>query len=406
MKSFKLESTKKNDFSKDLLFKFSAIEKSQVSITNEYGYTNKLDMLRNKIDSIDINIWKKVRWYINKYDFLVNDPIINRAFYKFWEILHYYDFIPENTMKIASLAEAPGGFIQGVNIYYDEKTQDNSLAQETNGEWMTIVKPKRKRIPTIYTISLNKRHDLYKKYNLPSYNSTILTRNVRITYGADNTGDISKMQNYEYFRKFTSFSKFDVITADGGFDEGNDFNYKEQLHYALFLTEIFYAISLQNVGGNFLLKTFDLFTQSSLHLLWLLHNVYDEVYICKPQTSRPTNSERYIVCKNFILTSEKQKNAIIDILKSALLSFSGIKKESHFVDFTLFSPNSIPNDFIENVTRINSELLEFQCSFLETATSLVENSDFINSFDQKKEALLKEREEIFKIWKQTFNLSI
>ena len=45
----------------------------------------------NKIDKIHTDIWKKVRWYINEYDFLVKDPIINRAFYKYWEIINVFE---------------------------------------------------------------------------------------------------------------------------------------------------------------------------------------------------------------------------------------------------------------------------------------------------------------------------
>ena len=53
-----------------------------------YGYNEKLNICRNNIDNINGENWKKVRWYINEYDFQVKDPIINRAFYKYWEIIN------------------------------------------------------------------------------------------------------------------------------------------------------------------------------------------------------------------------------------------------------------------------------------------------------------------------------
>ena len=57
----------------------------------EYGYNQLLNDYRNKIDKIDNDIWKKIRWYINEYDFIVKYPIINRAFYKYWEMINEFD---------------------------------------------------------------------------------------------------------------------------------------------------------------------------------------------------------------------------------------------------------------------------------------------------------------------------
>ena len=42
--------------------------------------------------------------------------------------------------------------------------------------------------------------------------------------------------------------------------------------------------------------------------MYLLSSVYGEVYISKPQTSRYANSERYIICKNFLFNNLDTKN--------------------------------------------------------------------------------------------------
>ena len=46
------------------------------------------------------------------------------------------------------------------------------------------------------------------------------------------------------------------------------------------------------LGGHFVCKVFDLFTPFSIGLVYLMYRVFDEVYIFKPVTSRPANSER------------------------------------------------------------------------------------------------------------------
>ena len=115
-KKFKLESSINKDMGISLTLKYS---KHSESPMEKYGYDEELNIYRSKIDNIEGEIWKKVRWYINKYDFQVKDPIINRAFYKYWEIINEFDIFEEyeNRELILHCAEAPGGFIQGTNIY-------------------------------------------------------------------------------------------------------------------------------------------------------------------------------------------------------------------------------------------------------------------------------------------------
>ena len=185
----------------------------------KYGFNNKLNEQRNKIDKIHPETWKKVRWFINDFDFVVKDPIINRAFYKFWEILHEFklfaDYTPNST--IFHCAEAPGGFIQCSNIFLKlNKIPSYKTDENIDGDGFVMVK-KRKPEPKnyrIYTISLNKDIPRYKSYNLPSYNKSIINRHVCITYGKDNTGDINNLENIDYVGiKTGSLNSFYMITA-------------------------------------------------------------------------------------------------------------------------------------------------------------------------------------------------
>lgn len=50
-------------------------------------------------------------------------------------------------------------------------------------------------------------------------------------------------------------------------------------------------------GGNFICKLFDIFTPFSVGLIYLLRTCFQEISIHKPNTSRPANSERYVICK-------------------------------------------------------------------------------------------------------------
>jgi hypothetical protein len=101
-----------------------------------------------------------------------------------------------------------------------------------------------------------------------------------------------------------------IITADGGIDVSNDFNKQEELVSKLIISEVIYAITMQKKGGHFILKIFDIFSKLTIDILYMLTRVYSEVYITKPFTSRLANSEKYIVCKNFLLDANDTQKFI------------------------------------------------------------------------------------------------
>lgn len=372
-----------------------------------YGYSDSLNVYRNNIDNIDSESWKKVRWYINLYDFQVKDPIINRAFYKYWEIINEFEIFEDYNEDeiILHCAEAPGGFIQGTNIYLqiDRMMQPlKSKKPEISDDGFTVVQKRfrNKRFENyrIYTISLNKDLPQYKNYNLPSYNKNILNKYLCITYGKDNTGDINNVNNIIHLKQIAK-RDFYLITADGGFDEGTDFNHKEQLHYQLILNEILTALMMQKKNGFFILKMFDILTETSIHLLYLLSCFYKEVYIYKPKTSRPTNSEKYIICKYFCNDNDRNK-IVLELQK---LSEEISNSKTKFVSFKLF--DNIPDQFIKEIKLFNISLLEKQCSHLETAIKLCNDQEFLKEYDINLEKSLEKRKEMFYSWEQMYNLN-
>lgn len=363
--------------------------------------TNKLNILRNQIDVINQDIWKKVRWYINPFDFTVKYPIINRAFYKYWEIVNNTNLFDEFHQDdiVLHCAEAPGGFIQGTNMILQQLvTVPEKRKPEVDEEGFTTISKRKERRSkhNIFTISLNKDLPQYKSYNLPSYNHEIQTRNLCITYGKDNTGDINNWENIHHITKLTKGKKVYLITGDGGFDEGNDFNHKEQLHYNLIFSEMYAAILHQQQGGHFILKIFDIFTETSLDFLFLLKLCYESIIICKPLTSRPTNSEKYIVCKNFNLTDEQRS-----IVLNKLEDFKNHQELKEKGELRLF--DNVPETFSAKINEINDNMLSRQCEYLERAIKLSYQENFLNVYNESVNNMLISRQEIYKDWRNTLS---
>ncbi|ELW66103.1 Cap-specific mRNA (nucleoside-2'-O-)-methyltransferase 1 [Tupaia chinensis] len=119
--------------------------------------------------------------------------------------------------------------------------------------------------------------------------------------GIDGDGDITRPENITAFRNFvldnTDRKGVHFLMADGGFSVEGQENLQEILSKQLLLCQFLMALSIVRTGGHFICKTFDLFTPFSVGLIYLLYCCFERVCLFKPITSRPANSERYVVCK-------------------------------------------------------------------------------------------------------------
>lgn len=119
--------------------------------------------------------------------------------------------------------------------------------------------------------------------------------------GIDGDGDITRPENISAFRNFvldsTEGRGLHFLMADGGFSVEGQENIQEILSKQLLLCQFLTAMSVVRPGGHFLCKSFDLFTPFSVGLIYLLYLCFERVSLFKPVTSRPANSERYVVCK-------------------------------------------------------------------------------------------------------------
>ena len=190
-----------------------------------------------------------------------------------------------SSIKTFHLAEAPGGFIEACVSIRKKHCLPSIQSKDV-----------------YYAMSLREDTD----ENTPSWFKGVYffkeNPNVILENGADGTGNILSLENLQYMKKKYS-SSMDFITADGGFDFSKDFAGQEIHMLSLLYGQVVYALTLQKKGGCFVLKVFDCFMEATLDILFLLTGMYEQVYICKPCTSRLANSEKYIVCKNFLFSS-------------------------------------------------------------------------------------------------------
>tara|TARA_B110000285_G_scaffold22351_1_gene21617 strand:+ start:10850 stop:12013 length:1164 start_codon:yes stop_codon:yes gene_type:complete len=328
----------------NILFKTDEKDNMYVSMTlNDY-----LNKVKKQIDD-NYEPWDFIKRYTNPYEFIHSiipntkysvskmKPL-SRSFYKMIELSNMfqlfdgYDSIPMNTFH---LAEGPGGFIEATE-HLRKNIHDNYYG-------MTLIN---------------------EDPNVPGWNKAnhfLETHpNITLEYGATGTGDLLEVDNLKYCNHKYKNS-MNIITADGGFDFSIDFNQQEILASNLLFAQVSFAISMQKIGGHFILKVFDIFTKATCDILYILSSLYQDVYITKPYTSRLANSEKYIVCKGFKKYPEKLINKIIHI-------YPGLKKTAFVCSFLDFKLDYL---YINKIEEYNAIFGQQQIENINATLSLI-----------------------------------
>ena len=316
-----------------------------------------LSEIKQKIDyrEKDWDIFKK---YTNPYEYVhstvpykkvsvAKAKPLSRSFFKMIEIIQTFQLAtssqPINTFH---LAEGPGGFIEAISTLRKNKN-DIYIG-------MTLL-------------------DEHNDPNIPAWKktNTFLKQNpnVYIERGVDGTGNILSVKNLLGCKESYG-SSIDFITADGGFDFSFDFNSQEVSIAQLLFAQVCYAVTMQKKGGTFVLKVFDCFMQHTMDILCILTSFYDKVYITKPNTSRYANSEKYIVCKNFLLPTCERFFPFIQKAFDKMIAPPGLVNNMYVHRF-LSIP--LPLCFVSKLEEYNAILGQQQIENIHYTILLIDN---------------------------------
>ena len=297
------------------------------------------DLLKQHKNNISAHYWTK-KWdrykkYANDYELVFTSGYgypsisrhipISRSYFKLWEILtdnvDSLNLKTDHTCKTCVfLAEGPGGFIEAFCNYRHTYVgvQDN-----------------------LYGITL-----LSSDKNIPSWkisNNLVSEKSIKLLRGVDNTGSLYNIKNIDNFIEVIGKHQCDLVTADGGFDFSNDFNNQEEQSIKLIVAEILTCIQLQKQGGNFVIKLYDIHSFLTIQLLYILKELYDHITFIKPLSSRPANSEKYLLCCNFKGTTHAEFPFYVEQLTNLLNKIN-----------TYSLPIKVPSEFIYDVIEYNA----------------------------------------------------
>lgn len=190
-----------------------------------------------------------------------NTTVASRAYYKMSEIMQTCALARAGGPTV-HLCEAPGGFVQA--LAHDEPASDWT--------WKAM------------SISSGPRPAWEL---LPRERGTFLE------------GDV-----FDWAWCETSFDKgvAKMVTADGATDM--DHGKLEEAHFPLLMAQTRLAFHCLREGGDFVVKFFEGMDRKTQDWIAYMTTRFQETSIVKPFSSRPTNSERYLICRGFSPSSD------------------------------------------------------------------------------------------------------
>jgi hypothetical protein len=291
-------------------------------------------------------------------------PTISNAFTKLWEVLETFpQIINKNSksFKVFHICEAPGQMILATK-YFVSKKRPNIDMKDTK-----------------YTNSYDWKANSLNPYNAENKSKYIgktfaddynLIKNnpKKWLWGADNTGDITKVKNIKWFRKYINDQwlsssnkdgKIDFICGDGGLSTDNDPFLLQKLDLAQAIT----VVACSSKGGSCCIKHFTPFIRSHkdtynasgffLGFLYLYYISFEQVSLFKPYSSNFDSGEFYVVGVNFLGISESQIENLYKVLDGFKLNHAIIEKEKMPETFIIQI-----NNFIKNMSELNNNAIE------------------------------------------------
>jgi hypothetical protein len=304
-------------------------------IQSEYKFYYVINPFETNITNYDDNLNNLSNIYFNQD----KKTKLNRSFFKLWEMLFMFDLASDKDIKYTSY-DTDNGFIQALMFYRDKfgfASKNDKLYNISDNIDNIDIGKKNKHFKTINDINV-KNINAFKK-------------------------DLEKSKTYS-----------NLITCNLNLSN----NESEQDSYKLILSEIVCAINSQEKNGSLILRIFDTFTIVTLKMIYILSILYEDVYIYKPYFSRPTSSEKYIVCKKF--KNDKKLKKYTDVLEDILT------KIDKYV-FDILPSISLPISFISQFKFTNIKLVNHQQIMINNIiTYIKENNYYGDKFHQCREA--------------------
>jgi len=313
----------------------------------------QLNTVRSKLDEKDIQFWHKHTSFTNLAGDVVfqvrrniQPEVCTIAWCKLYELLHGYDLLPwrDNTqdrpVSTIHLCEAPGAFVAATNHFL----------RQTYGQWLNWYWKAMTLNPYYESNDIGAMID-NDRFLLETYDHWF--------FGLDNSGNIFSKDSVRELWRLVQEEQgpVELVTCDGSIDCSGAPEDQELMVASLHFMEAICAIGLLAVGGNLVLKLFNIFESQTVCLLFLLWDLFEELHLSKPATSKSGNSEIYLVAKGFQGASPE--------LLEILLSHANTTTQR-----ILFSKEALPPILLQSVRDASKQFTNWQIETIERNLNL------------------------------------
>lgn len=230
---------------------------------------------------------------IKKFDFKMS-----RNFYKPWEMILFFNLIDFKTLNCLCFSNESNVIVSSISRLRDK-------------------------------LKLNNKKDEYLEVNDMNSLNNMCKK-------------ISKSEDYISLLYLDSIFKW----TDNIAQEGES--------YSIIISELIAILTLLNKNGNLIIKIYETFTKLSVKLIYIISSLFEDAYIYKPYFSMLSDTERYLVCKNFKFDQKKDKKKISNMIKLFTDIESKISDKLYIEDiYPLFT---VPTDYHNMFRFINIKL--------------------------------------------------
>lgn len=282
---------------------------------------------------------------------------VSNTFGKLWEVLHKFKIMEgsnnmnktnsKKSFKVFHICEAPGQMILTAKYFANKK-----YPNITNYDW---------RANSLNPYNAENK-DKYGKVFKDDY-GIIKNNPKKWLWGADDTGDITNVNNIKWFMKYikdkwldkSKNEKLDFIVGDGGLNT----DLHPVLLQKLDLAQVITVLACSSIGGSCCIKHFTPYILSHkgtydaggffMGFIYLYYSAFEETTLFKPYTSNPDSGEFYVVCKGFKGIDTEQLENLFNILDGFTLNSAIIEREDMPETFT-----KQVNTFIELISSMNT----------------------------------------------------
>ena len=278
-----------------------------------------------------------------------NLPVVTTATLKMYEMLNTCDLVfcsfdgilvprfQKDALLIRAFcnAELPGAFLIALNLY----VRTLSATKTVDFEWLaSSYMPKSRESQKDATI-LDDAYGIYTKnrdhWLMGPQPNAMPPGEPPVDGDVTNSSVVAALSDAIH-KKFPAILATDgsilihsgatLYTSDAGIDVTSDYNKQEESTVLLNFGQVVCGLLSLTLGGVLVTKQYTFFTKFNRELIALLSNLFDCLKIVKPLTSRPANSEIYLIGTGFRGVSRALADDLLDTL--TLMKSKSVKGES------------------------------------------------------------------------------